>query len=220
MANRTLNLSEGLYRYLLAHSVRETEQQRALREVTAELPQAVMQIAPEQGRFMQLLVKLLGARRAIEVGTFTGYSTLCVALALPEHGRIVACDVSAEWTGIGRRHWAAAGVEHKIDLRLGPALETLSELLENEGEGGYDFAFIDADKENYGGYYELCLKLIRAGGLIAIDNTLWGGSVADPGKNDGDTRAIRALNEKLIDDARIDLSLVPIGDGLSLALKK
>ncbi len=220
MASRTLNLDDRTYRYLLDHSLRETPVQRALRRETAAMPMAVMQIAPDQGQFMQLLVRLLGARRTIEVGVFTGYSTLATALALPDDGRIVACDVNREWTDIARRHWAAAGVKHKIDLRLGPALETLDALLADGGEQAHDFAFIDADKNNYSAYYERCLRLLRPGGLIAIDNTLWSGSVADPSVDDADTRAIRALNEALAGDDRIDLSLVPIGDGLTLAVKR
>lgn len=179
-----------------------------------------MQISPEQGQFMAFLARLTGARRVVEVGTFTGYSALTVALALPADGRLVACDVSAEWTAIGRRYWEEAGVADKIDMRLAPALETLDALLTDGHADTFDMAFIDADKENYGAYYERCLRLIRPGGLIMVDNVLWGGSVADPDRDDGDTNAIRALNRALRDDDRVDFSLVPIGDGLSLARKR
>jgi predicted O-methyltransferase YrrM len=179
-----------------------------------------MQIAPEQGQFMALLVRLLGARRCLEVGVFTGYSTLAVALALPPEGRVIACDISAEYTAIARRHWDAAGVAGRIELRLGPAADTLDALLAAGGAGSYDFAFIDADKPAYPAYYERCLALLRPGGLIAVDNTLWGGAVADPADQEADTRAIRAFNGRLHGDARVDLSLAPIGDGLSLARKR
>jgi O-methyltransferase len=174
-----------------------------------------MQITPEQGQFMQLLVRMLGARRCIEIGTFTGYSSLAVALALPPGGKIICCDLSEEWTSMARRYWKKAGVEKKIDLRIGPALETLRTL-----KGRFDFAFIDADKTGYARYFEHCLRLLRKGGLIAIDNTLWGGSVIDTRNRSADTRAIRAFNRKLHRDRRVDLSLVPIGDGLTLALKR
>ena len=179
-----------------------------------------MQISPEQGQLMALLVKTIGARRTIEVGVFTGYSSLSVALALPPEGRVVACDVSAEWTAIAKRHWEKAGVAAKVDLRLAPALGTLDALLAAGEAGRYDFAFIDADKGNYPGYYERCLALVRAGGLVAIDNTLWNGWVADAAHQEDDTRAIRAFNDALLADRRIDLSLVPIGDGMTLALKR
>jgi caffeoyl-CoA O-methyltransferase len=179
-----------------------------------------MQISPEQGQFMALLVQLLGATKTLEVGVFTGYSSLCVALALPPNGKIVACDVSEEYTAIARRYWQAAGVADKIDLRLAPALETLDELLAAGQAESFDFAFIDADKGNYEGYYERSLQLIRPGGLIAIDNVLWSGRVADPQEQGNNTQALRALNEKLHDDERITLSMVPIADGLTLALKR
>jgi predicted O-methyltransferase YrrM len=179
-----------------------------------------MQIAPEQGQLLQLLVRMLGARRCIEVGTYTGYSALAVALALPKSGRIVCCDVSEVWTAIARRFWKKAGVERKIDLRLAPALQTLDALLARGGAGKYDFAFIDADKSNYANYYERCLKLVRRGGLIAADNTLWYGRVADPRDREPDTPYIRAFNRKLLRDRRVDMALVPIGDGLTLARKR
>ena len=220
MSRHTINVDETLNRYILEHSVREHPVLAELREATAAMPHAGMQISPEQGQLMALLVTMLGARRTIEVGVFTGYSALAVALALPAMGHVVACDVSEEWTGVGRRFWQKAGVAAKIDLRIAPALETLDALLAAGEAGRYDFAFIDADKGNYAGYYDRCMKLIRAGGLIAIDNTLWNGWVADPAHTEDDTRAIRAFNDKVHADARVDLSLVPIGDGLTLARKR
>jgi len=220
MSDRTINLTGTVYRYILEHSVRENPVLKELREATAGIPHAGMQISPEQGQLMALLVKTIGARRTIEVGVFTGYSSLSVALALPPDGRIVACDVSAEWTAIARRFWEKAGVAAKVDLRLAPALQTLDALLAAGEAGRYDFAFIDADKGNYSGYYERCLALVRAGGLVAIDNTLWNGWVADAAHQEDDTRAIRAFNDQLLADRRVDLSLVPIGDGMTLALKR
>ena len=220
MTNRSLDLTDRVYDYLLEVSLREPPVLARLREETAEIPLAIVQIAPEQGQFMRLLVQLLGAKRCIEVGTFTGYSALSVALGLPADGQIIACDVSVDFTEIASRYWAEAGVADKVDLRLGPALETLDTLLKEGAGEGFDFAFIDADKENYERYYDLCLQLIRPGGLIAVDNVLWNGSVADPQKTDADTQAIRALNEKLRDDERVDISMVPIGDGLTLARKR
>jgi caffeoyl-CoA O-methyltransferase len=220
MANRTLDLTDQVYDYLLEVSLREPPVLARLREETAELPLSIMQIAPEQGQFMRLLVQILGAKRCLEIGTFTGYSSLSVAVGLPADGQIIACDVSVDFTEIALRYWAEAGVADKIDLRLGPAIETLDDLLKEGAAGSFDFAFIDADKENYLPYYERCLKLIRPGGLIAVDNVLWNGSVADPEKTDADTLAIRELNQKLRDDERVDISMVPIGDGLTLARKR
>ena len=220
MSKNTLGLDNQLYDYLLSVSLREPDILRQLREETASYPMARMQISPEQGQFMALLVQLLGATKTLEVGVFTGYSSLCVALALPPNGKIVACDVSEEYTAIARRYWQAAGVADKIDLRLAPALETLDELLAAGQAESFDFAFIDADKGNYEGYYERALQLIRPGGLIAIDNVLWSGRVADPQEQGNNTQALRALNEKLHDDERITLSMVPIADGLTLALKR
>ena len=193
---------------------------RRLREETASMEQANMQISPEQGQFMALLVELIGARSVLEIGTFTGYSALAMAVALPENGVLVACDVSEEWTAIGRRYWEEAGVGHKIELRLAPALETLDALLAEGRAGTFDFAFIDADKEGYDAYYERALELVRLGGLIALDNTLWEGKVADPAATDVDTEAIRAINAKLALDERVTLSLIPVGDGLTLARKR
>jgi predicted O-methyltransferase YrrM len=219
MSRRSLTVDDVLYQYLLDCSIREHPAQAALRAATASHPHAGMQISPEQGQFMALLVKLLGARRTIEVGVFTGYSALTVALALPDDGRLLACDISDEYTRVGRPFWQQAGVAHKIDLRLAPALETLEAQLAGGAAGQYDFAFIDADKTGYDAYYECCLQLLRPGGLIAIDNTLWGGAVAQPATS-ADTAALQQLNARLHDDQRIDLSLLPIGDGLTLARKR
>jgi len=220
MSNRTISLTESLYEYLLSVSLREPDLLRQLREETASQPDARMQISPEQGQFMGLLARLMGARRCLEIGVFTGYSSLAVALALPDAGRIVACDVSERWTAVARGYWVAAGVAHKIDLRLAPALETLAQLRAAGETGSYDFVFIDADKENYVGYFEHALELVRPGGLIVTDNTLWSGRVADPENAEPDTVALRHFNEHLHRDERIDLSLVPIGDGLTLARKR
>ena len=220
MTRRTSHLSEELYAYLLDISLRELPVMRRLREETASMEQANMQIGPEQGQFMALLVELIGARSVLEIGTFTGYSALAMAVALPENGVLVACDVSEEWTAIGRRYWEEAGVAHKIELRLAPALETLDALLAEGNAETFDFAFIDADKEGYDAYYERALELVRLGGLIALDNTLWDGKVADPAATDVDTEAIRAINAKLVLDERVTLSLIPVGDGLTLARKR
>ncbi len=215
MTAKTLQLSDALHAYLVGNSLRELPVQRALRVATLRIPGAGMQITPEQGQFMQLLVRLLGAGRCIEIGTFTGYSSLAMALALPASGKIVCCDISEEWTSVAQSFWKKAGVRHKIDLRIGPALATLRTL-----KGSFDFAFIDADKTNYQNYYERCLKIVRRGGLIAVDNTLWYGRVIDRRDRTADTRAIRAFNRKLRGDRRVDISMVPIGDGLTLARKR
>lgn len=220
MRRQTLDLNDELYDYLLSVSLREPPVLVRLREETAELPRAVMQISPEQGQFMALLAELMGARRVLEVGTFTGYSALVVALALPADGRVVACDVDEDTTAVARRYWAEAGVADRIDLRLGPAVDTLAGLLAEGGAGTFDFAFIDADKENYDAYYESALALLRPGGLVVIDNVLWSGAVADPERQDPDTTALRALNAKLHGDRRISLSLLPVGDGITLARKR
>ena len=213
-------LTETTYQYLLSVSSRESSVLERSRQETAALPNASMQISPDQGQFMGLLVRLMGAKKTLEVGVFTGYSSLSVALALPDKGKIVACDVSEEWTVIARRYWKEAGVEQKISLRIAPAIQTLDSLLAEGQAGTFDFAFIDADKSNYDGYYERILKLLRSGGLVAIDNVLWSGRVADPAHQEEDTIAIRALNAKLHRDQRIHLSMVPIADGLTLALKR
>ncbi len=220
MSNRTLTLNDQLYNYLLAHSVQESEVLLALRQETAQHPMAQMQIAPEQGQFMALLVQLIGAKKALEVGVFTGYSALRVALALPPEGQLVACDVSEEYTAIARRYWEQAGVASKIDLRIAPAVDTLNQLIAEGQANSFDFAFIDADKSSYPTYYEQALQLVRPGGLIAIDNVLWSGQVADLTVQDNRTNAIRAFNEALYRDPRIVLSLVPIADGLTLAMKR
>lgn len=220
MSNRTIALTDALHEYLLAVSLREPPVLRELRAETAALPKANMQIAPEQGQFMALLVRLTGARRCLEIGVFTGYSSLAVALALPDDGRILACDVSEEWTAVARRYWRAAGVAQRIDLRLAPALETLDRLLADGERGSYDLAFIDADKASYAAYYERALELLRPGGLVVVDNTLWSGRVLDPAITDADTVALRRFNELVHADERVDLSLVPIGDGLTLARKR
>jgi caffeoyl-CoA O-methyltransferase len=220
LSNRTLSLDDELYGYLLKVSLREPDLLRRLREETAALPKRSMQIAPEQGQFIAMLVRLMNARRILEIGTFTGYSALCMALALPPHGRIVTCDLNQKWTAVARRYWAEARVEDRIMLRLGPAMETLEALLAEDESGRFDVVFIDADKENYGGYFEHALALVRSGGLIIVDNVLWGGSVLNPAKQDPDTVAIRAFNTRIQDDERVDLSLVPIGDGLTLAMKR
>jgi len=219
MANRTTPVEGALLDYLVAHSVREHPAQVALREATRDHAHAGMQIGAEQAQFMGLLVRLTGARRTIEIGVFTGYSALSVALALPADGRILACDINDAYTRVGLPFWQAAGVADKIDLRLGPALTTLDACLAAGEAGRYDFAFIDADKSGYDAYYERCLLLLRGGGLIAIDNVLWGGSVARPA-TDADTAALQALNDKIRVDERVDIAMVPIGDGLTLARKR
>jgi predicted O-methyltransferase YrrM len=208
MSNQTISLTDALHQYLLDVSLRESDVLKALREETATLSTANMQIAPEQGQFMALLVHLCGARHIIEVGVYTGYS------------RLLACDLSEEYTNIAQRYWSEAGVSSKIDLHLAPAIETLQTLRKDGAAGRFDMAFIDADKASYDAYYEHCLALLRQGGLIIVDNVLWGGSVVDPDKQDEDTCAIRAFNQKLLADPRVDISLVPIGDGLTLARKR
>jgi caffeoyl-CoA O-methyltransferase len=220
MSTHTTGLSDSLQEYLLRHTLREPEVLTRLREETARLPGAQMQISPEQGQLMRLLVQLMGARRTIEIGVFTGYSSISVALALPAGGRLIACDVNEEWTTIARRYWAMAKVMDKIELRLAPALQTLDGLLAAGEAGGFDFCFIDADKERSDDYYERCLELLRPGGLVAVDNALWEGSVADPSNQSESTVAIRALNAKVLADERVSMSLVPIGDGVLLAHKR
>jgi predicted O-methyltransferase YrrM len=213
-------LREDVLNYLRSMSLREPPILRHLREQIAQGPDPRLAIPPEHAQFLALLLQLMGARHVIEVGVFMGYSSLAMALALPEDGRIIACDVSEEYTAVARRYWHEAGVDHMIHLRLAPALETLHELLAKGGQGRFDFVFIDADKTNYEGYYECALELLRPGGLIMADNTLWSGRVADPQDTSPDTRALRAFNEKLHGDTRVALSLVPIGDGVTLALKR
>jgi predicted O-methyltransferase YrrM len=221
MSSETLFLSDELYAYMRAVSLREPDILSRLREETSHDPMHMMQISPEQGQFMSLLVKLMAAERAIEIGVYTGYSSLCVAMAMPEQGKMVACDVSEAWTALARRYWKEGGVSSKINLYLAPATQTLDRLLNRPGEcSAYDFAFIDADKENYDGYYERCLELLRPGGLMAIDNVFWRGDVANPEISDKETNAIRALNEKIRADDRVDMSMMPIGDGLMLVRKR
>jgi predicted O-methyltransferase YrrM len=221
MSNQSIGLSDPLYQYLLANSVREPEILIKLRAETAQHPLVNMQISPEQGQLMGLLVQLIGAKKCLEVGVFTGYSSLVVALNLPDDGRIVACDVSEEFTSIARRYWQEAGVANKISLYVAPALETLDQLITNGESGTFDFAFIDADKNNYGVYYDRCFQLVRQGGLILVDNVLWYGRVADPAMDsDKRTQAIKQINQQIYHDDRVQISLIPIGDGLTIARKK
>ncbi|WP_309736517.1 class I SAM-dependent methyltransferase [Chamaesiphon sp. OTE_75_metabat_556] len=221
MSDRSIGLSETLYQYLLANSVREPEVLAHLRQETDRHPLSNMQISPEQGQLMGLLVQLIGAKKCLEIGVFTGYSSLSVALNLPDDGRIVACDVSDEFTSIARKYWQLAGVSEKIDLQIAPALETLDRLLANGEAGTFDFAFIDADKNNYAAYYDRCFQLVRQGGLILVDNVLWYGRVIDPAMDDDKrTQAIKQINQQIYRDDRVQISLIPIGDGLTIARKK
>ena len=219
MSTATIILDEKLREYLLNVSVKESEILRELREETAQMEYSAMQISPEQGAFMSFLVELIQAKRTLEIGVFTGYSALVVAMALSEDGIVTACDVSEEWANVGMKYWKKAQVEDKIDLRIAPALKTLDQLLSDGKQGTYDFAFIDADKIEYQGYFDKSLELLRIGGLIAIDNVLWGGSVIDDSIQDSSTKAIREFNENLSSDPRVSISMVPIGDGLTLACK-
>ncbi|MDQ2680353.1 MAG: class I SAM-dependent methyltransferase [Candidatus Eremiobacteraeota bacterium] len=220
MQKKTAALSDDLYVYMSEVSLRELPVQLELRKETATMAHSNMQIGADQGQFMQLLVKLIGAKRCLEIGVFTGYSSLAVALALPSDGKIIACDVSEEYTTVARKYWERAGVSKKIDLRLGPAVQTLDELLRDGQAGQFDFAFIDADKTGYDSYYERILQLLRPNGLIAIDNVFWGGAVADSTNTDPDTSALRALNAKIGKDDRVDISMLPICDGLTIARKR
>jgi predicted O-methyltransferase YrrM len=210
---------EHIYSYVLEHTVRESDLLKRLREETLKTPEPQMQISPDQGKFFSLLIKIIRAVNTIEIGVFTGYSSLCVALALPENGKIIACDVSEEWTSIARRYWKEAGIAHKIDVRIAPAVETLQQLLNEGKENFFDFVFVDADKENLDRYYEFSLRLIRPGGVIAIDNTLRNGEVLNSSSTDPRVIATRALNDKLIADTRVDISLLPIADGITLVVK-
>lgn len=220
MSDVTISFTEKLYEYYQNMSLREHLVLKKLREQTHKMSMAQMQISPEQGQFMALLTELLAAKKTLDIGTFTGYSALAVALALPADGKVIACDINTDWTGIAKKFWKMAGVEHKIDLRLAPAVETLQSLIQSGHAGTFDFSFIDADKKNYSNYYELSLQLLRPGGLIAVDNVLWSGAVADESIQDENTQAIRELNEKILQDERVTMSMVPIGDGLTLARKK
>jgi len=220
MSNRSIQMTEALHAYLLEHSLREDAVLRAVRDETASLPERNMQISPEQGQFMQLLLRLMAASRCLEVGTFTGYSALAMAQALPEGGQVVTCDCSEEWTRVAQRYWQQAGQQDRIVLKLGTASGSLSAMVADGETDSFDFAFIDADKAGYDRYFEYCLQLVRPGGLIAVDNTLWDGRVVNPASGDASTEAIRAFNEKLHADQRVDISMVPIGDGLTLARKR
>ncbi|MEE2753404.1 MAG: class I SAM-dependent methyltransferase [Candidatus Latescibacterota bacterium] len=220
MSSRNNYIPASVYDYILANTLRDKPELKALRDETRDLPGAMMQISPDQGQFMGLLVRMLGATRAIEVGTFTGYSALVVAEALPDDGKLVACDIDDAMPSIGRKHWENNGLADRIDLRIGPAVETLDAMLAAGEAGTYDIAFIDADKDNYGIYYERCLELLRVRGLVLIDNVLWGGRVADPENNDLSTAVIRDLTTKMKNDDRVDFSLIPLGDGVSLAVKR
>ena len=220
MSRKTLPLDDRLSDYLLGVGVREPELARALREETAGRPESNMQIAPEQGQFLDFLIRALGVRRAIEVGVYTGYSALITALALPADGELIACDINPEWTAIGQRYWRQAGVADRIRLHLRPAQDTLNALIGAGESGRFDFAFIDADKEGYPDYFEACLKLMRPGGVIAVDNTLWSGHVANPAVQDADTAALRAFNATRHADSRVDLCLLPVADGLTLLRKR
>ena len=213
-------LPEAVENYVTTVATRETALQRRLRKETSTMPGAGMQIGPDQGAFLALLVRAIGARRALEIGTYTGFSALAVAMALPPDGKLVCCDISDEWTQVARRYWREARLAGRIELRLAPAADTLRELLRDPGPGTFDFAFVDADKEGYDGYYEGCLELLRVGGLMAFDNTLWSGRVADPAEMDNDTRALRDLNAKARDDPRVDACLLTVGDGVLLVRKK
>jgi len=219
MSNRTIPMTDALYEYYLSASLREPENLARLRAKTAERTEGEMQISPEQGQFMRFLVRLIGARRAIEIGTYTGYSTLCVALAMPKGSRLVACDRRPEWPAVGQPFWREAGVDDIIDLRIGKAVGTLDAMIAAGEADSYDFAFIDGDKKNYLNYYEQCMTLVRPGGIIALDNMLWSGRLVDETLDDPASNAIRALNIRIRDDERVDASLLPIGDGLLLARK-
>jgi len=219
LSNRTLAIDDRVYDYMLAVSLQEPDLLKRLREETAGIEFSEMQIAPEQGQFMALLAKLVGARRALEIGTFTGYSSISIASSLPQGGELICCDDSEEWTAMARKYWQLSGLEDRIKLKLGDACKTLQGLIDDGQAGAFDFIFIDADKQNYPQYYELSLQLLRDGGLIAVDNTLWSGDVADPGNMEPGTRAIRRFNEMVKQDERVEISLVPIGDGLTLVHK-
>lgn len=221
MSENTLFLTDPLYAYMKDISVREPGILAKLRQETSHDPMHSMQISPEQGQFMSLLIRLIGAVKTIEIGVFTGYSSLCVAIALPQSGKMIACDISEKWTAIARRYWREAGVSSKIDLHLAPAVQTLNDLMRRKADiGSFDFAFIDADKENYDNYYEYCMALLRPGGLMLLDNVFWHGRVADASIRDEATNHLRMLNKKIHADQRVDVSIVPIGDGLTMVRKK
>ncbi|MCG8378998.1 MAG: class I SAM-dependent methyltransferase [Proteobacteria bacterium] len=219
MSRQSLQLDDQVYDYLLSISLRESDLLKKLREETAELPLARMQIAPEQGQFFSFLIKVLNVKNAIEIGVFTGYSSLCIAMAMADDGKLIACDIDEEYTNLAQSYWSKAGVEKKIDLRLAPAIETLDKLIEENKTGFYDFIFIDAHKPEYIDYYERSLKLLKTGGVIAVDNVLWDGNPVDPEKQDEDTNAIRAFNEHVFQDKRVFISTIPVGDGVTLVTK-
>ena len=220
MSDVTLNITPQVYEYLHQVSLREPDILKQLRDQTQPMSMSQMQISPEQGQFMRLLMEIIGAKKTLDIGTFTGYSALSVALGLPETGQVIACDINGEWTKIAKRFWEKAGVAAKIDLRLAPATETLQGLIDSGQGNSFDFAFIDADKLNYSNYYELCLQLVRQGGIIAVDNVLWDGKVADSSITDANTIAIRELNSRILKDERVSISMLTIGDGLTLARKR
>ena len=220
MATKTLNLTDELYEYMLNTSLRESSVLQELRRETSTLSNSIMQISPEQGQFMRFLVELIGAEKTLEIGTFTGYSALSAALALPEDGQVIACDINTEWTEIAKKYWKKAGVDRKISLKLAPAEETLRALISSKQSNSFDFAFIDADKTSYDTYYELCLVLLRKGGLMLIDNVFRSGNVVDPDDNQPETCALRSLNEKILKDERVSISMLPVSDGITLAVKR
>jgi predicted O-methyltransferase YrrM len=220
MTRQTISMTDNLYQYYLANSLREDPILNKLRVETSKLSTAKMQIAPEEGQFLAFLIKLLAGKKAIDIGVFTGYSSLVVAMAMSEQGKVIACDINEEWTRIAKKYWQLAGQETKIDLKLAPAVQTLKSLIADGQENTFDFIFIDADKKSYIDYYELSLKLLRPGGVIAVDNVLWGGRIADPSVQDEDTLAIRKFNDIVVHDSRISMSMLPIADGLTLVLKK
>lgn len=213
-------MTPELYRYYRAHTIKPNSILEALQAETQELPIGGMQISDEQGAFIQLLLKIMGAKKVLEIGTFTGYSALCMALALPDDGQVITCDINVEWTDIARRYWEVADVNQKIDLKMGPAVETMQSLLKEGHGSSFDFIFIDADKANYTRYYEMAVELVRVGGVIAVDNVLWYGSVANLLDTSAQTRAIRSLNDQIYQDARVELSMLPIGDGMTLAMRR
>ncbi|MBD1911866.1 MULTISPECIES: class I SAM-dependent methyltransferase [unclassified Leptolyngbya] len=219
MANKSLGLSSELHEYLLSVSLKEADVLQQLRQETAQHPQQMMQVTPDEGQFLGFLVRLLGVRKALEIGVFTGYSSLSVALALPDDGQLIACDVSEEFTAIARRYWEKANVSHKIDLRIAPALDTLDTLLAEGAAGTFDFVFIDADKLNYWNYFERSIQLVRSGGVIAVDNVLWSGQVIEPSNHEPSTEAIRTFNQKLYQDNRVTVCMLPVSDGITLAMK-
>jgi len=218
MANQTINLNETLYQYLLDNSLREPDVMSRLRSVTAALPDSMMQVAPEQAQFMQLLIRLMGAKQVLEIGTYTGYSALAMALALPAEGKLTCCDLNKDSMSVGLPFWKEAGVHEKINFMEGPAVKSLNSLLDAGLENSFDFAFIDADKVNYQQYFELCLNLVKQGGLVLIDNTLWGGAVCDENDKTESTIAIREFNQQISRDKRVVLSQLPLADGVTMAL--